>query len=154
MLPDKYLSLGDKDNVLRLELRVLRVLLDAPEGKMKIPAFLKMFAKYFHAPVTLEELNRDLDKVVNVNAGTVSLQPLYMFARRSYWLLVESGGHMPLAALDSSHQRRYGSSIQHTQFGFTSLAAMVQAVHSVLELEMLNEERFVQINSQLSSKFF
>lgn len=95
----------------------------------------------------VEVIESDGKSIVRLGWAVVQQQ----FMQDLHKLVVEAGGRLPLSSLKSKFLLRYGRTCQPSQFGFSSLGAMLQTLRGTVLLRGRGTRRFVVLADSTTS---
>lgn len=145
-------TLVDRGYVRQLSLNVRRLLMEQPDGKMKISEFCRKYLQRFDEPCNMLQVSSDLENVVQVEGGekegTISLVPLQMFARNVHALLHDCDGRILLHQFDAVYLERFGVQCRPARYGFSGLGALFQAIPDVAYVRGKGHKKVVLLNRE------
>ncbi|XP_026275264.1 meiosis regulator and mRNA stability factor 1 isoform X2 [Frankliniella occidentalis] len=146
-----FVGLVDQSHLHSISLNVRRILWTHEDGRMKVSEFKDCYQTIIGSKCNFDDLLRDFKDIlevkvvqdVNGSVEYVCLKPLQMFARNVYQLLQDSEGRLPLSSFETSYIQRFGKAVQPAQYGFSSVSALLQALHDIITVKGKGQRRFL-----------
>ncbi|GLH10689.1 Limkain-b1 [Gryllus bimaculatus] len=154
---ERWVKLTKEEHLKVLSDQIASLLQGAPQCTLSIAALKNSFRDQFGYSLhpqsfnceTIEELLSllpqtlkvaEIDGKQNVTLITTDLQ---QFIKDIQQLVVESGGNLPLASVESKYLKKYGRPCHPSQFGYPSLGALLQNLHDAVRLRGRGTRRSV-----------
>ncbi|XP_012273569.1 meiosis regulator and mRNA stability factor 1 isoform X2 [Orussus abietinus] len=143
-----------KPTTQELTLRCRRVLMDHPWYRLPVAEFQHLYSRYYRGPCNFEELENSSKEVVQfttINGESfVELAPLQGFACDLYRVLTRYGGSMNASQFENAYQTIIGQPLRVSQFGYSSLTALLQALPCTVTLKESRQKEIIQLNKKLA----